>query len=122
MVLSCGWVLAFVATGFPSGNRPWGVGSLILFTPEVLSERLHLALHAVVRASARHAEAHVCFSGTSRNSFPAYLLGGFLAVCLQGVGCGYPVFVIPLYLTRHALHVHSVGVLPRLVVISVLLG
>ena len=99
------------------------MGWLIIFTPSLFSERSSAWYSAQsFDAYARHAEAHVCFSGTSRDSFPAYLIGCFMAVCLQGVGCGYPVFVIPLYLTRHALHVHSVGVLPRLVVISVLLG
>ena len=115
--------LAFVANCLPSGRRPWGVGGLILFTPGLLSERSSAWRSAQsFDASARHAEAHVCFSGTSRDTFPAYLIGCFMAVRLQGVGCGYPVFVTALYLARHDLRVCSVERLPRLAVISLLLG
>ena len=39
-------------------------------------------------ASASHAEVHLCFSGTSRDSFPVYLIGCLRPVCLQGVAAG----------------------------------
>ena len=81
MVFACGWVFMEVA------HAVWA-GSSCSLRVCFLGAVKRLAFRTVVRRFREPCRSTTCFSGTSRDSFPVYLIGCLRPVCLQGVAAG----------------------------------